>query len=220
MRRITQKTLAVGLRLTPDGLIEAVARIVGYAARVSLDRGYPAERIVRGTLIGARSGAWRLKLCRNVQLERPRRIRLGYGVTIHANCQLLAGRGHIAIGDDTHLAGGTVLAGLGGIDIGRGCAISSGVAIYSVTNQFSQKPTASILDNDVMYAPVAIGEDVWIGAGATVLPGVTIGAHAVIGAGSVVNRDIPAWQVVAGTPAKPLRDRRAVPDQSPKRLAG
>jgi maltose O-acetyltransferase len=54
-------------------------------------------------------------------------------------------------------------------------------------------------------APVAIGEDVWIGGGAIVLPGVTIGARAVIGAGSVVTRDVPPDVFVAGNPCRVVR---------------
>jgi maltose O-acetyltransferase len=68
--------------------------------------------------------------------------------------------------------------------------------------------------------PVDIGADVWIGAGALILPGVTIGDRAVIGAGSVVTRDIPADVLAAGNPCRVLRpiengerDLRSSPDQ-------
>jgi maltose O-acetyltransferase len=54
-------------------------------------------------------------------------------------------------------------------------------------------------------APVTIGDDVWVGAGALILPGVTIGARAVIGAGSVVTRDVPEGVVAAGNPCRVLR---------------
>ena len=53
--------------------------------------------------------------------------------------------------------------------------------------------------------PVMIGPDVWIGAGAMILKGVSIGAHAVVGAGSVVTRDVPPWAVVAGNPARVVK---------------
>ncbi|MGD7002297.1 sugar O-acetyltransferase [Corynebacterium halotolerans] len=67
--------------------------------------------------------------------------------------------------------------------------------------------------------PITLGEDVWLAAGVTVLPGVSIGDRAVIGAGSVVSRDIPADCVAMGTPARPLRQldpERAERDQLPE----
>lgn len=57
--------------------------------------------------------------------------------------------------------------------------------------------------------PVAIGHDVWIGHGAIVLAGRSVGNGAVIGAGSVVTKDVPAYTIVAGVPAKPIRPRFA-----------
>ncbi|WP_137290696.1 LbetaH domain-containing protein [Natronorubrum halophilum] len=55
--------------------------------------------------------------------------------------------------------------------------------------------------------PVTVGHDVWVGHGAVVLPGVTIGNCAVVGAGAVVARDVPAYTIVAGVPAEPIRRR-------------
>ncbi len=58
--------------------------------------------------------------------------------------------------------------------------------------------------------PVTIGDDVWIGHGCKIMPGVTIGEGAVVGAGSIVTRDVPPFTLVAGIPAKPVRDLRPV----------
>ena len=56
--------------------------------------------------------------------------------------------------------------------------------------------------------PITIGNDVWIGARVIILPGVTVGNHTVIGAGSVVTKDVPNYAIVGGNPARVIRDRR------------
>lgn len=61
-----------------------------------------------------------------------------------------------------------------------------------------QKPT---------YAPVKIGDDVWIGTNVVILPGVTIGQGAIVGAGAVVTKDVPPYTIVVGNPAKSIRKR-------------
>lgn len=66
---------------------------------------------------------------------------------------------------------------------------------------------ANVRRSGLEYArPIRIGNNVWIGGGAIILPGVTIGDHSVIGAGSVVVHDVPAAKVVAGNPVRILRD--------------
>ena len=57
---------------------------------------------------------------------------------------------------------------------------------------------------DMHPAPVVLGDDVWLGANVTILPGVTIGDGAVVGASSTVTKDVPAGAVVVGTPAKQI----------------
>jgi putative colanic acid biosynthesis acetyltransferase WcaF len=59
----------------------------------------------------------------------------------------------------------------------------------------------------LVVGPIVIGEDVFIGARALVLPGVTIGTGAVIGAGAVVTKDMPEWMVCAGNPCRPIKER-------------
>ncbi len=56
--------------------------------------------------------------------------------------------------------------------------------------------------------PVKLCDDVWIGARSIILPGVTVGSHSIVGTGAVVTRDVPEYCVVAGNPAKVVKDRR------------
>ncbi|MEJ2750776.1 MAG: DapH/DapD/GlmU-related protein, partial [Anaerolineae bacterium] len=67
---------------------------------------------------------------------------------------------------------------------------------------------------EVRYKPIVIGEGVWIGSNVTILPGVTIGDRAVIGAGAVVNRDIPPRTIAVGVPARVIKtiDDQALPE--------
>jgi acetyltransferase-like isoleucine patch superfamily enzyme len=65
--------------------------------------------------------------------------------------------------------------------------------------------TRSIDQQGVATSPVVIGNDVWIGANAVILPGVTIGSHAVVAAGAVVTKDVPGNCIVAGVPAKIIK---------------
>src|SRR4051812_32960588 len=167
------------------------------------------ESILRGVLVRAETGG-RARIGRNVEIVGPERVRLGRSVTLSGNAYVNATgpRGSVRIGDETHVDQFCVLYGQGGLSIGSRCAIASGVIVYSQSNQYAQDPGGFILDQPVVYAPVTIGDDVWIGARAVILPGVTIGDHAVIGAGAVVREDVPAWAVAAGVPAKNLGDRR------------
>lgn len=88
------------------------------------------------------------------------------------------------------------------VDIGEGTQIGPSVQIYTATHPTEPKARA---EGKEFAASVKIGKNVWIGGGSIILPGVKIGDHAVIGAGSVVTKDVPALAVVAGNPARPIR---------------
>lgn len=61
--------------------------------------------------------------------------------------------------------------------------------------------------------PIVIGNDVWIGTRVIVMPGVHIGDHSIVGAGSIVTKDVPEWAIVGGSPAHILKMRKAVSGQ-------
>lgn len=150
-----------------------------------------------------RVGARGFAIERNALLLGVQAIQIEKNVTIRAGSQLVAGRiGRIRIGSHSHVSRNSILAGAGGITIGEHCKISSGVMIYSVT--YERAPGALLRDAPAKFAPVIIGNDVHVGANATILPGVTIGDNATIGAGAVVTRDVAAGTTVVGVPARPV----------------
>lgn len=89
----------------------------------------------------------------------------------------------------------------GGIEIGDRTMIGPRVTITTLNHDINPETRAN-----AMPKPVKIGENVWIGADCTILPGVTIGDNSIIGAGSVVTKDVPANVVVAGNPAKLIKE--------------
>src|SRR5690606_34926622 len=86
--------------------------------------------------------------------------------------------------------------------IGSHTLIGPAVQIYTATHPMN----AELRRGREFGRPVTIGSDVWIGGGANVLPGVTIGSRSVIGAGSVVTRDVPAGAFAAGNPCRVIRE--------------
>ena len=103
----------------------------------------------------------------------------------------------IEIGDGTFINRRSEIVCKKHVKIGRKCAISWDVCIMDTDTHF--------LEGTEETKPTVIGDDVWIGNKAIILKGVTIGQGAVVAAGSVVSRDVPAYTLVAGVPAKPVR---------------
>jgi maltose O-acetyltransferase len=109
---------------------------------------------------------------------------------------------NIAIGDRTFINFDCVLLDCNLITIGDEVQIAPGVHIYTATHPIMAQERRS----GVEYAlPVSIGDGVWIGGGAIICPGVTIGENSVVGAGSVVTRDLPANVVAVGNPCRVIR---------------
>jgi len=88
------------------------------------------------------------------------------------------------------------------IEIGDNLQMAPMAQLYTALHPLDPDERRSGLES---ARPIRIGHDVWVGGGAIILPGVTIGDGAVIGAGSVVNRDVPPRTVVAGNPARAVR---------------
>jgi acetyltransferase-like isoleucine patch superfamily enzyme len=114
------------------------------------------------------------------------KIRLGANVSIH-NSSFVDGRGGLSIGNDVSIAHQCSL-----VTFEHGWADES----------------LPIRDNPVRYLPIEIADDVWIGCGARVLAGTSIGARSIVAAGAVVARDIPAYSLAGGVPAKVIGSTR------------
>ena len=125
---------------------------------------------------------------------------------------------HSSLGDYSYLGGGSSLVYA---RVGKFCSIAGDVKIgmgthtlhyLSTSPIFTEKHNGtgaswvdSVVDNP--FLPVVVGNDVWIGERAMVLGGVTVGDGAIIGAGAIVTKDVPPFSIVAGVPARVIRDR-------------
>lgn len=108
---------------------------------------------------------------------------------------------NIFIGENVFINCGCHFQDHGGIYIGDGTLIGSYVVMATINH--GQKPSER---SDNFPAPIHIGKKVWIGSHVTILPGVTIGDNAIVAAGAVVSKDVPANTVVGGVPAKIIKE--------------
>lgn len=114
--------------------------------------------------------------------------------------------GEMQIGSGTWIGQQCFFHAAGGLTIEQNVGIGPAVRIITSTHQEAGRDTP-ILHSPVAFAPVRVEADVDIGVGSVILPGVTVGRGAQIGAGSVVTKDVVPYAVVAGVPARMLRER-------------
>ena len=112
---------------------------------------------------------------------------------------------NIRVGARSFVNFGCVFLDVAAIEIGCDCQIGPSVQIYTADHPRDPNLRRQGLESGL---PVRVGDNVWIGGGAILLPGVSIGEDAIIGAGSVVTRDVAPGATVGGNPAVPLRRRR------------
>lgn len=170
----------------------------------------------------------------NVVLRHPGKIRIGDNVVIDDNC-LIDAKGTdnagITIGTGVFVGRNTILSCKNGditlgdrANIGFNCEIFSASRVvlgadallaaycYVIGGDHDYSDLSKpVLAQGRVSAGVAIGEAVWMGAGAKILDGVSVGGHAIIGAGAVVREDVPAYSVAAGVPARVIGTRQAAP---------
>lgn len=160
-------------------------------------------------------------ILRITALMRLMRVRVGKRPIVHGWLPRVRNEGTISIGDRLVVHGHESralleTAGSGRLNIGNNALLNSGSFLHSSTSlnigdNFRLAAFASVSDTDfhevepgegVRTLPVVIGNDVWIGRAAIILPGVHLGDGCVVGAGAIVTKSFPAGSVVAGVPAR------------------
>ena len=104
----------------------------------------------------------------------------------------------VKMGKNSIIMNNALLMASGGIEIGDCTMVAAHAKLISNDHDLYDRSILTMV-------PIKIGNHVWIGAGATILKGVTVGDHAIIGGGSVVNKDVPPYAVVVGNPAKVVK---------------
>ncbi|MBR1548206.1 MAG: acyltransferase [Prevotella sp.] len=144
------------------------------------------------------------KIYRSVRLDCPpyRRLWLGKRSVIESFCCINNAVGDVVIGDHTRV--GIHCTVIGPVCIGSHVNLAQGITVTALNHNFAD-PDLRIDQQGVSTRPVVIGDDVWIGANAVILPGVTIGRHCVVAAGAVVTKDVPDNTLVGGVPARIIK---------------
>lgn len=140
-----------------------------------------------------------------VWLLRKGGARVGSGVRVGPSVKINAPLG-LVLADGVGIARNACLDARGGLTIGENTLVGFESVLLSLTHRYD-RTDIPIKEQGMEPAPVSIGADVWIGARAFVLPGVSIGDHTVIGTAAVVTKDLPGGIIAAGVPAARIRER-------------
>ena len=140
--------------------------------------------------------------------EKNKGITIGDNVFISRNTILSCKEGNITIGDDTNIGTNCLIHSETSVAIGSHVLLAAYCYVVAGGNHdFSRKDLPIILQPSISKGGVTLQNDVWLGAGVTVLDGVTIHKGTIVGAGAVVNTDLPAYSIAQGLPAKVTKKR-------------
>lgn len=139
-------------------------------------------------------------------------VSLGNRSRISRNTRLLALKGygsqlftpHISLGDNVSIGFGCTLSCVNRLEIGHDVTIGDNVYIADSHHDYSN-PALGVLDQPLLPGRITIGQGAWVGYGAFIAGNVSLGEHSIVGANSVVTRSVPAYTVVAGVPARPIK---------------
>lgn len=142
-----------------------------------------------------------------LDVRTPGCISLGRRCMVGDYVRLLSWGGFINVGCDSTINDFCYMQGRGGVTIGNSVRIGGFTFIVS-DNKVYKNPKLLIREQGTVSKPVVVGDDVWIGVGCIILPGVSVGEGSVVGAGSVVVEDVPPYSVVVGNPARVVKVRK------------
>jgi acetyltransferase-like isoleucine patch superfamily enzyme len=132
--------------------------------------------------------------------------KLGKHIVYYPGVWISPPKGKLVIGDHVDLALDVLVTCCGGVHIGDRVLIGYRTQILS-SNHMIPESRGQIFGSGHVKKSVHIDKDVWIGANCIILPGVSIGEGAIVAAGSVVTKDVPAFNIYAGVPAKKIKQR-------------
>lgn len=162
--------------------------------------------------LGFKSVGKNIKISDKASFYGASHIVLGNNVRIDDFCILSAGIGGIIIGSNIHIAPYSSLIGAGKIELNDFCNISSRVAIYSSSDDYSGEsltnPTIPSEFTKVFHADVILQRHVIVGSGSVILPGITLEDGVAIGALSLVKKNCQSFGVYAGSPAVRIKERK------------
>lgn len=128
----------------------------------------------------------------------------GEGLRVARNANFGSGL-RVSVGHNCGLAEGLYI--LGDVEVGDDLMLGPDVVMISYNHNYSDAKIPMRTQGVSASRPIVIGNDVWIGMRAMIMPGVHVGSHSIIGAGSIVTRNVPEWAIVGGNPAKIIKYR-------------
>jgi acetyltransferase-like isoleucine patch superfamily enzyme len=143
-----------------------------------------------------------------LQIGRDARVRFGRWTWIGHGTKIRCHEGEVRIGDKTVLGQECTISAYQHVSIGEQCIVADRVMLIDFDHNVAEVERPIRLQG-IYKRDVNVGSNVWIGYGAQILRGVTVGDNAIIGASAVVTKDVPANAVVAGSPARVIRMREA-----------
>lgn len=175
-----------------------------------IEEAFLNDRELRALALGAVGED--VRISRQARLHGAGRIHIGDHVRIDDFVVITTGEaGEVHIGDHVHIAAHAALFGGGGIVVQDFATVSGRASIYSTSDDYGgavmTNPTVPEEYTGVVRERVLVGRHVVIGSGTVLLPGVTIGEGAAVGALSLVTEDLQSWTIYAGVPVRRLRPR-------------